>query len=459
MRYVRAAVLLAVLGSYISFAGCNGGSGGATPPVTAPDQQQPGITAPSDTTSNNTTNSDATTSSTSTLSTTSTTSAPRHVMNSVILWGYGGVPTSVSLSKVAPWLSWAMTGSQYAATIRSAGIKVIPYVNFWRNHKTDNPIIGYTDLKPGGAHAAAEAKTCGGSVIYDPIYGGGYAADARKTSSAIGHAKVLIYYREQQFGRNWDAMLADQVGTFLQMTPPCNYSPATYPSAVNTVHSYLGIHMWVNALGKKLDPYIGQVTNPSNVVGGMCEGCYGQNFSGTDKLDTSYDGIWQWVENTEISTIAKHKIFWDYARISGYAQYELGFRKYVYASFLLGYSPSYAMLQTALKTYSGFPVMPETGLVPLNPLTTASNVSGYRSSTGAYVRQFGACYYRGTYHSKCAVAVNPNASSVYLPSTIRGAYYHSLVLVGSGVLDGGYVKFTGGHVTSLPAQTGAILFP
>ena len=114
-------------------------------------------------------------------------------------------------------------------------------------------------------------------------------------------------------------------------------------------------------------------------------------------------------------------------------------RTYIYASFLLTYSPSYSMLQEAFQSAHSFPVMPETGFVPMNPLTTSSSVSGYLTSTGAYMRQFGACYYRGAYKGKCAVVVNPSGSTVSIPTT---AYSHSLGLVGGGVLDGGYVTFT-----------------
>jgi len=466
MRYVRAAALLAVLGSFIIAAGCGGGSGGAAPPLSG--QDQPTMSGPMDPTTDTNppiapesttsaaTQDPATTQST-TLSTASSIVVPRHVMNAGFIYGYAGVPTSVPLYKMSPWMNWAFTDSTHAPLLRAAGIKVAIYVNYFRNHTNDNPSIGYTDLKPGGAHAPAETKTCSGSTIWDPTYGGGYASDARKTSEALGHAKVVVGYKKNQYGSNWDAMFADEVGSFLGMPTPCGYSASTYPAAINTVHSELGVRLWLNALGKKLDPYIGQVTNPSNVVGAMCELCYGINLKGADAVETTHDGIWQWLENTEISTIAKHKVFWDYARLSGYAQYETALRKYVYASFLLTYAPDYAMMETALKTNSGFPVMPETGLVPMNPVTTASSVNGYLRSGGAYMREFGACYYLGVNHGKCAIVINPNPTgTVSVPTR---AYGHSLVLSGSGVLDGGSVRFSGGRVTSLAASTAAMLFP
>jgi hypothetical protein len=100
--------------------------------------------------------------------------------------------------------------------------------------------------------------------------------------------------------------------------------------------------------------------------------------------------------------------------------------------------------------------MPETGIVPMQPLTTASSVTGYLRSGGTYMREFGACYYLGVLKGKCAVVVNPGASTARIATT---AYAHSVVLSGYDVLDGGTVSFTGARVTSVPAAGGAILFP
>ena len=154
--------------------------------------------------------------------------------------------------------------------------------------------------------------------------------------------------------------------------------------------------------------------------------------------------------------VSQHRVFWDYARLSGDPAAETAMRVYVYASFLMGYDPAYAMLQEALTTSTGFPVMPETGLVALNPVTTAAGIAGYQAPGGSYFREFADCYYRGAFVSNCAVVVNPNPSSVPVPTT---SYTHSLVLSGSGVLDGGSASFGGPAVTQLAGGTAAILFP
>ena len=377
-----------------------------------------------------------------------------HVMTADILYGYGGTPTTTALSAVTPYVTWVQTDPRYAAQIRAAGIKVDVYANFWRNYTSDNPSIGYTDLEPGGAHAAAEATDCSATPIYDASYGGGYEADPR-TSAALGHAQTVADYRLNEFSGSYDALFSDDSGSVWGITLPCGYTQSAYDSAVNAVHSALGVPMWVNALGAPPNPADAvDLAQPGNVLGAMCEICYAGNGSSGDYVQTGTS--WQNVESAEIAMVAQHKVFWDYARATGNPSNETALRTYVYASLLLSYDPSYAMLQEAFQSASGFPVMPETGLVPMQPATTAASIAGYQAAGGAYFREFGACYYRGAFVARCAVAVNPGSVSVPVPST---SYQHSLLLSGGGVLDGGGLSFTGTAVTQLAPGTAAILFP
>lgn len=401
-------------------------------------------------TSSSTTSSTSTSTSTTTTPTTDATTAtsgvPKHVLTTTVFWGYGGTPTTVSASSAAPYLSWAQTGSSYIKTLQSYGIKVDRYVNFWRNYTSDYSQTLYKDIAPGGAHYPAAAKSCSGTALKDPTYGGGYETDAR-SSYALGHAKLAGGLN----GAN--ALFADDTGAMGGMPLPCNWSLSSYQSAVSSLFSGLGVPMFINALGAG-SSVVGQVgyANASNVIGAMCELCITKNGS----TDTPVlNGGWTDTENAEIKMVNEHKIFWLYARASGsYSEYRL--RNYTIASFLLAYSPSYAMLQEAYQTGHRFPIFPETGLVPMNPVTTASSVSGYMKSNGTYMREFGACYYRGVLKGKCAVVVNPTSYSKSLPTT---AYGHAMTLSGSGVLDGGTVGFGGGRPSSLPSGSGVVLFP
>jgi hypothetical protein len=355
---------------------------------------------------------------------------------------------------MTPYVNQTQTDQSHAAALRSAGIKVQVYTTFWRNFTSDNPIIGYNDLAPGGANAAAEAKDCSGNTIYDPAYGGGYEADAR-SSNALAHAQTVVNYRVNSFSGNYDSVFSDNAGSVWGIPLPCGYDQASYDSAVNSVHSALGMPIWINALGAPPNPASAvDLVQPGNVLGAMCELCYATNGSSGDTVQTGTN--WQNIENAEIGVVARKKVFWDYARATGDASAETGVRTYAYASFLLSYDPQYAMFQEALSTPSSFPVFPETGLVPMNPRTTATDISGYLAPGGSYMREYANCYYRGAFVANCAVVVNPTGSSVPVPTT---AYGHSMVLSGYGVLDGGTVSFTGPMVSQLPPASAVILFP
>jgi hypothetical protein len=374
-----------------------------------------------------------------------------HVMTADVLYGYGGTPSTTPLSSAKPYVTWVQTSPNNAAQVRAAGIKVDVYVNFWRNYSSDNPSVGYNDLKPGGAHAAAEALDCSGNPVMDPDYGGGYEADAR-SSATSAHASVVASYFLKEFGSNYDALFTDDTGAVGGITLPCNFSQSSYVSATNAVTQSLGLPAFVNTLGSGSypDAQIGYA-QASNVIGAMCELCYAGNSSGSDYAIGGT--VWQHTENAEIAIVAMHKIFWDYARAVGDPTAETGLRTFVYTSFLLTYDPSYAMLQEAFRTASGFPIMPETGLVPMNPVTTATSVSGYASG-GVYIREFGDCYYRGSRIGACAVVVNPGGTTANIPAN---SYTHAMTLSGGGVLEGGSAQFTAPAVSSLGPNSGAVL--
>lgn len=467
MSFVRAAALLAVLGFPLLSAGCSGG-GGATPPVPLPqtNQDQTSPAAPLDGGISNAGSGVTSSAGTGTTVMATATPAPAlttattqsltigvtssgvrtHVMTAGLFWGYAGTPTTVPLSAAQTWLNWAMTSGSYASTLRTAGIKVDVYKNFWRNATTDNPKTDYYDLAPGGAHAPAEAKNCGGAPLYSSAYGRTYESDARSPYT-LGHARLVVGTQT-----NADAVFSDDTGAISGMVP-CNFSLSTYQAATNAIDARIPYKLFLNTLGAG-NP-VAQVgyTTASNVLGAMCEACITKNPS-TGDVPVLNAG-WADTENAEIRMIAIHKIYWLYARASGPAtEYQL--RNFTIASFLLAYDPNYAMLEEALRTPSGFEVFPEAGLVPMNPLTTATSVGGYLKSNGTYMREFGACYYRGTLRSKCAVVVNPTSYTKTLPTT---AYGHAMVLSGYGVRDGGTVSFSGGRPSLLPAGSGVILFP
>lgn len=380
-----------------------------------------------------------------------TAAIPKHVLSVIYGYGYGGVSRNVPISAQSPYVDWAYTDEADASAYRSAGIKTLIYLNFWRNYSTDNPSIGYTDLKPGGAHAAAEAKGCTGTPSYDSNYGGGYLADPRKTTPTLGHARVVEQYRANEYGNAYNAFFSDDTDGNGGVNPaPCNYTFASWLAATNTIDMELNVPMFVNALNAWTtggSPTLQvPVVNPPNVLGAMCEACYVSNggvVSGNS---------WMNEENAEIGVINDRKIFWEYARNVGAASSSQALRLYGYASFLLTYDPSYAMYETAFYTPSNFPIMPEQGLVPMEPVNTSASVSGYMTGSVAE-RRFAQCYYRGQSIGSCAVAINIGSTTAPVPVQ----YPASMVLVGGGVQEGGQANFTGPMVSFLQPHTAAIL--
>ncbi len=133
-------------------------------------------------------------------------------------------------------------------------------------------------------------------------------------------------------------------------------------------------------------------------------------------------------------------------------------RQYAYASFLLTYDPNYSVFEESFTTPSAFKVFPETGFVPLSPVSIPASVASLLTSTRAYEQRYNSCYYRGSSLGHCEIIVNPSTtSSVSVPNP--WGLRHSMVLSGNGVLDGGTASFSGGVPTRMGPKSGLILTP
>lgn len=386
---------------------------------------------------------------------TTTSGIPTHVMTAGLIYGYGGTPTSVPVSKISPYLTWAQTSSTYARELRSAGLKVAAYVLFWRNYEIADPDIGYEDIKPGSVYSGAEIKTCSGAVIKDNTEpGGGYPANPMNVTASLDLAHAVINASLVGFDGNYDALMSDDTGSLYGLSAqPCNLNISSWVSETNEVDYYLGSDVWVNALNSATDATtLVPLVKPGNVLGAICESCYVSDYSGSDEAVTGT--LWTNREQAEIDVINDGKTFWVYPRATGSASSEIGLRLYAYASFLLTYAPTRAMIQEGFKTPSGFEVFPETGLVPENPEETYSTVASYVWSSRAYGRKFADCYYRGVNKGECAVVINPNTFAV----TLNSGFAHSMLLEGYGVIDANEVYLDGPAITTLKPGAAAILF-
>lgn len=403
---------------------------------------------------------------------------PAHVLTADYLYQASST-YSVSPSAYVPYVTWASgPKTSYMAAIHAAGIKVYQYMDLNRAYSssggTQGTAIAYTDIAPGGAHNGAAGRDCSGNLQPYSAYGGtAYLTDPRSPDAA-GHAAVTLAATQQyvvsmnsgnSLNQLVDAYFADDTYEPLSAPSPCGYLRDLWHAALNSVDASVNVPLIINTFGGSHGTDMATVQSrvtllsPPNVVGAMYESCLGGHggWGQTTPVDWVPNTSMSWfqTEYSQIQTVLQHKSFWCYQKMTGDGATLVQKRLYAYASFLLTYDPAYSVYQTAMATPSKFLVFPETGLVPMNPTVTATDVSGYLQSSGAYVRHFNSCYYRGTLVGPCAVAVNPSPSATAM---LTEPFAHSAMLSGDGVLDGGSMSFNGPAVTVLPPTTAAILF-
>jgi hypothetical protein len=324
-----------------------------------------------------------------------------------------------------------------------------------------NPVMPqsgtYEYSEIGGTYSSVRARNCNGNVI-TTYSGKGYLADPRTSSGASYFKNVISHYVNYVISSNpgsthpYDLVFVDNAGQLYgTSSQPCNFSPSTWGAAFDTDLQATGQPIILNTLSTSIANMSNQVSwlSASNVTGGEYEHCF------TDRQ-------WTAEETAQILALAKDKAsgkapgagFWCYVDgTTAAGSTVIAQRKFDYASFLLTYDPNYSVFQESFTTPSTFKVYPETGFVPMNPLKTPTQISDLQTSSGAYIRQYGACYYRGSLVGSCEIAVNPTGSTVSLPNS----YPHSMVISGAGILDGGSVTFGGPAISSLAANSAAIL--
>jgi hypothetical protein len=133
-------------------------------------------------------------------------------------------------------------------------------------------------------------------------------------------------------------------------------------------------------------------------------------------------------------------------------------RTYYLASWWLTYDPNWSVaLEIMSSDVNPVYVFAEEMIVPTNPLQTATTVTSLQTSTGAYARQFGSCYYDKIAWGACAAVVNPTSGTVAMPS-LTTAYHHSLALDNNNLYAGGKASLSSSVPTSLTSGQAVILF-
>jgi hypothetical protein len=360
-------------------------------------------------------------------------------MKHVLTWdnlGWMG-PTLNPWSLATPWLNYASVRFVDSAAIYAANILPVVYTDPNRQGPGD-PM--YTSDESTFAH------DCSGARIQSLGIGvGKFLMDPHSAALATLWKNYVL--NQVLNGASFAYVFEDKADTINKTSAtPCNFDQSDWTQATNALDSVLGFTILYNSLGNTAG-LTGPQIAPSfglnaTTAGGMSEDCYiTQN-----PQPYQYNSGWQIKEDTEIAMAAAGKLFVCDATAPADAASSSAMRVYFTASALLTYDPNTTIVETVFKTPSGFHVLPETQLVPKSPLVAQpATIDGLYQSGGGYGREYARCYYAGNYIGACAAFVNPNKpgmAGAQFPWAAK--YKHTLVVSGSGVLDGGSASTTGG---------------
>ena len=417
----------------------------ATATAAASDAAQP---SPQDTTQTTTQSSAvAMTPAESTIST-------RHLLTGDFL-GTAGGSMSLAPSRVAPYVNWVETSFTDANRVSAAGIKTEVYFNPNRISPGD-PL--YAKIATAGyAHA------CAGARIYD-VFSSIPEYVTSPASSAM-HAAYSAYTQERLHGQHIDAIFEDNAGpltiysrSIFHPALPCGYSDSAWLSGERSLEAAIPYNTIFNALSGFVDHGLSTsigLLNSTKTIGGTLEHCY------SDNSRIGY-GSWAWqaMENTELAVSARGKLFQCMARRTQSAANATAARTYTIASFLLTYNLAHSLLWEQFATPSNFHVLPEAQLVPLSPIVAQPrSVASLLTPSGAYAREYAACYYAGRLIGRCAMVVNSDYAAHSFPK-LRYSYEHTMIVHGYSVLDGGTMSTNGpAHASTMAATSAYVLFP
>ncbi len=347
---------------------------------------------------------------------------PRHVPTADYFGGYSGTKT-VPAQAAAPLLTWAETDQPGSRELAPLGVKPFLY---------SNPNIEMPGDPLYNSSESAFYHYCGGGRVRIRDARG---FDVMNPGSTALRGAWRRYVQDRTAGADFYAVFEDEAAfpSVYRVGDPCNYTPQGWLSDLIQAQRMVGFRVIYNGLSDFYNHGVArEIALNATAIGGMMEQCYAT--SPPHPLATG----WQWIaeENTEILMARAHKYFFCLGNDQTPADQVLPLRQYVYASYALTYDPRSSILMEFYKTPSFFHVLPESRLVPWNPVRqNVRTIDDLRQRGGAYVREYHDCYYDGRRVGACAVAVNPDERNS-VPLYLNG-YGRTLQLQGSGVYDGG----------------------
>jgi hypothetical protein len=375
-----------------------------------------------------------------------------HILTEDYLGGRYGTH-SIAWSQASPWLNYAQTNSTDANAIASAGIKTQLYVD--PNRSTAG------DYMSAGDESTYTHDCYGNRITFNY---GSTVMNVMNIANPTYQNRFVQYVNNQRAVAHFDVLFEDDSGPLSEFNQagfphglPCGYTDSAWLDAGRALNQTSPVPVIFNSLGllngHDVSLSMALLDSP-NTIGANYEHCY------TDGAQPKANGwAWKAMENSELQVAARGKLFVCQGRNMNDASSQTDARLYALASFLLSYNPQNSVLWEEFATSSGLHVMPESQLVLTNPrVTTPSTIDGLLTTAGVYAREYSNCYIGGHFVSSCAVVVNPdNTGSHTFPLP---QYQHTLVLSGSGVLDGGTMSTNGPPPPlTMGPMTAAIVFP
>ena len=385
-----------------------------------------------------------------------TAAASPSVATHVITGDYLGSPwgsTTVAPSTAAKYLNIVRTAPANGNAMHAAGLQVQIYMNPLHVESTD-PLHALVA-------SSAFSQTCSDGRIYS-VFAGNDEWLMNPNSSNL-QTEYAAMVASDIAGQHVDNVFEDNAGPIeydgitWDPSEPCDYTDSTWIAGEKAMEAKLPVPTIANGLSAfgsetAVAPAI-QLLSNSNTVGGNLEQCFGTTASVPEQ------GSWPWVltEQTQLQVTAESKHFQCEADTTTEADDSYPARIFTLASFLMTYNQTYSSLWELYGTPSGVHVMPESQLVPTEPLVaTPSSIATLERGTDTYVREYKACYYAGKLVGACAMVVNMDYASHPKPSLTQ-TYTHTLALSGNGVLDGGTASFTGAAPPATMAERSAFI--
>jgi len=361
---------------------------------------------------------------------------------------------AASYAQAASVLTWAVTDDRYVRAVHAAGM----HTTFYTDPHRLSP-SGFPMAQTIPADERAYYHNCDGSRVrtsYDGTLTQNVGDPASPALLAFWNGYIDAHQRAT--GDAYDAVWEDDAGPLNEFYQPfdtplpgCWYpGEARYDDAQRAfdarAHLPVIFENLANHHGAQISGSAALVGAP-NVIAGLLEFCFANGYGGRDPRAKEGGTIWTVEQETVLRVLGEDRMLvcYDYpsgaASASAYDQ-----RGYILASLLLTYDAALSVLAEQVATPSGVDAEPESALVPLEPVAAQpASIAALRTATGAYAREYRACYLRGRPLGACAIVVNPNEHAPVL-FPFRAGYTRTLRISGRGAIagiDDGAIAFGG----------------